>query len=309
MIRGESKVEGCYRLTVMKGGKVTKQTEWFKNLITTQGLNYMGTNSTWLTACQVGTSNTAPANSDTALGARVAGTTTLASATSSTVSGSSPYYIKILKTFGFAEGVAEGVLAEVGVGTSTTGSTLFSRTLIVDGVGDPTTITVLADETLNVEYEFRLYAPLVDVTGTITLDSVSYATTVRALNVNTFGTSITGWGVAPTGTIASAVFGSGLTGFYVYDGAIAAITATLPTGTAHNATSLTAAPTYVADSFEEIREAVFGLDNGNFAGGIGAASFKFGWGMYQIGFIDKIPKTSSQILKLEFKHTWARYVP
>ena len=60
------------------GSEISRRTlaDWFPNIITDQGLDRMGDNNDWMSACQVGTGNTTPTALDTGLVARIAGTTT-----------------------------------------------------------------------------------------------------------------------------------------------------------------------------------------------------------------------------------------
>ena len=114
------------------------------------------------TSALSGTGNSTPVVSQTILdnqtGVSSSGIETYGSTTSS------PYYGYKIFTFRFNQGIAAGNISEIGVGWSgTTPLQLFSRTLIKDINGDPTTITVLADETLDVIYELRLYAPETDL--------------------------------------------------------------------------------------------------------------------------------------------------
>lgn len=72
----------------------------------------------------------------------------------------------------FNQGDVVGNVSEVGVALSsfpTSSTPLLSRALVVDVNGDPTTITVLADEYLEVEYELYLNASA-SSSGTLTQD-------------------------------------------------------------------------------------------------------------------------------------------
>ena len=129
--------------------------DWFPNLILNGGLDRMGANPDYLSWCQVGSGSTAPVAAQTALVNRIAGTSTQQNNVSG-AQASAPYYGWYRRTYRFAQGVAAGNLSEVGVGWATSGS-LFSRALILDGGGSPTTITVLSDEVLDVTYELRRY--------------------------------------------------------------------------------------------------------------------------------------------------------
>ena len=266
--------------------------DWFNNLITDNGLELYGSSSTYLQYCQVGTGSTTPANGDTALAARVAGTSTQ-QATSQGCQADAPYFTWRSRTYRFAEGVAAGNLAEVGMGAASTGN-LFSRALILDNMGDPTTITVLADEVLDVTYEFRVYPPTTDWTGTVTLDSVEYDVTGRASGV----TNLSYWGISSTGESNIASISA------AYNGAIGAITA-LPAGSSDNTTSVSTA-SYSAASLRRDATLTWGLNDGNLAGGITAVRAKFGVGTYQFGFDPAIPKDGTKVLQLTVRNSWTR---
>lgn len=134
-----TEVEGWFKFeAISEDGTRRVLADWFPNLITDQGLNQMGTLATWLNACQVGSGSTVPAVSDTQLVTRVAGTTTIQS-TVQGIQSTPPYYASRTRTYRFAAGVATGTLSEVGVGTTATVGNLYSRALILDGAGNPTT--------------------------------------------------------------------------------------------------------------------------------------------------------------------------
>lgn len=301
-------VAGLYRVQVRRpDNSVRVDTGWFNNLITDQGIEYLGATAGYLAACQVGTGNSAPNVADTGLATYLAGSSTIHS-TSLAAQGSSPYYVARTNTYRFAAGVATGNISEVGIGTATTGSVLFSRALILDGGGSPTTITVLADEVLDVTYQLRVYPPTGDVTPAVT-DSgpagTEHTFTVRAARVTTATDNGNGWGISQTGSIPGGNPGSGST--RAYNGAIGAITGS-PAGTSDSATSTTVS-TYVAASDEIFQTSTFGLDDGNLSGGITALEWTFGrgaGGCWQAGVSPAIPKTASETLSITTKVTWSR---
>lgn len=306
MIGFHQQLTGRFKIESVKlddGGNEIKGTRrelapWFQNMILDQGLDKYGTTSTWFDYCHVGSGSTAPSAGQTALVTFVAGTGNLVGSPTNVAAGSAPYYLAATRVFRFNAGTATGNLTEVGIGSASSTGNLFSRALILDGGGSPTTITVLADETLDVTYEFRCYAPPSDVTGTITLDSVSYDWTLRACNVTTTQPDY-GW-VAPDDA------GLGGSGYDIRTGAIGAITAS-PGGTTlvpPNPTGSNAS--YSAGTFYRDLTVTVGLSAGNHASGIGSLRFKAGIGTYQVGFVPNIPKTSSQTLTLTFRHSWAR---
>lgn len=161
-----------------------------KNLITNYGLNIVGT-AGFSAACYVGTGNTPPANTDTTLVAVRNYTTTVQTAGAVVARGGDPeYWAQYAITYRFAAGVASGNLTEVGVGRNTTTTPLVynlsSRALIVDGSGNPITLTVLDDEVLDVTYSMRFY-PYVgaDVVQNVVLSGTTYVFTTRSANLLT----------------------------------------------------------------------------------------------------------------------------
>lgn len=274
---------------------------WQKNLILDQGLNTMATSASYLTACQVGTGSTAPAVGQTALVTRIAGTTTKPSNVTS-VSGGAPYYVAQTVTYSFAQGVATGNLSEVGFGTATTGTTLFSRALIKDAMGNPTTLTVLSDESLEVTYEFRYYAPPSDVTGTIVATGNiggTYDYILRPANVSTLSGSV-GW-TLPSGQTLS---GTNSSGYRALNGDIGPITG-LPSGTGGDMSN-PASASYTSGSFVLDRIITATAAQANLSGGVRSMQLKLGVGMYQIQFDPPIPKTSVDVIQLTLRLSWAR---
>lgn len=266
--------------------------DWFDNLITDNGLDLFGNSSAYLQYCQVGTGSATPANGNTALAALVASTDVM-QATSFGAQSSAPYFCWRQKTFRFAEGDAAGNLAEVGISPSASGN-LFSRALILDNMGSPTTITVLSDEVLDVTYELRVYPPEDDFEGTITLDSVDYYVVGRAAGVN----SSSYWSVGNLGTANVATFSS------AYNGAISAVTG-IPSGSNSDDTSRTTA-SYSAASLFRDATLNWALNDGNLAGGITALLTRFGVGSYQFSFDPAIPKDNTKVLALTVRNSWAR---
>lgn len=157
-----AKLAGEYTITRRKGtGEIVETLGPFKNLITNVGLDSLGVesgnNSAGVYSCFVGTSNTPPSTSDTTMGTRVATSNT--PTITYNITRSPDYKVNVSYLYRFNQGDAAGNLTEVGVGKASSsgrpGGTfllLFSRALIVDSGGNPTTITVLSDEFLDVTY-------------------------------------------------------------------------------------------------------------------------------------------------------------
>ena len=174
-------VYGEYQLTRRKADtlEVVHQSQIFPNLITDLGLDRIGIGGSISTGCYVGTSSTPPDVTDTQLGALLASTTTILSETP--LAPTSPNWQPGRSfTYRFGRGVAAGNLTEIGVGWGST--TLFSRALIVDGGGTPTTFVVLSDEVLDVSYTVRCVFPLTDSTYDVTIAGIDHTVTARLAN-------------------------------------------------------------------------------------------------------------------------------
>ena len=293
---------GFFKLEAIRpDGRVRPLTGWFPNLITDVGLNRIGTNS-YLIACHVGTNNTAPSDSDTGLAGYLAGTTTKQSDSEGARS-SAPYYGWKRITYRFAAGVAAGNIAEVGIASAAAnaGSVNFSRALVLDELGDPTTVTVLSDEVLDVTYEIRLYPPLDDVTGTITVTgSGDHDYTLRASNV----TSNIAWGGVLGGRASFSPYGT--VHLSVYNGTIGAITSS-PSGTSASVPATN--NSYSNNSLTLTGFGTFGLNAANLSGGISAVRYVTSLGAYQYSLDPIISKTDTKTLVLTNRISWGRYTP
>ena len=277
----------------------------FDNIITNQGLNELGTRTIKGTSsvtyyCHVGSGNTAAAATDTGLQTFVASTNTYQSESTTAQVSASPYYISYAVTHRFGQGAAAGNLQEVGMGWAATGTVLFSRALILDGVGAPTSITVLSDEYLDVTYEFRIYPPMGDATGTATIGGVSYDYIARACIVNNI--TNTGWYVNRTGTGLS-------TTSTVYDGNIGTVLQD-PSGSTSISNS-GSSPSYSNNSLQGSSISTFGLNEGNLAGGVRSLKQFIGFGVWQIQFNATvggatIPKDATKTMSFTITHSWAR---
>jgi len=155
----KNEAEGLFRIQKHgSDGKLILDTGWFNNLILDQGIAHLMANGNYGVSSynfiKLGSGNSVPNPGQTNLDNQVISSPGLA------VSGTSGYnadegYQWRRYTHQFGQGVAAGNHSEIGAGWGTTASSLFSRSLIVDGQGNPTTITVLENEFLTVSYEFR----------------------------------------------------------------------------------------------------------------------------------------------------------
>lgn len=286
---------GRFRLVVRKADTLepVQDTGWMNNLILNAGLNRMG-DSTYGNYCQVGAGNIAPNVDQTQLSAHIAGTNSTTGNSNGRQS-SAPYFGWARRTYRFGAGAAAGTLAEVGIGWGGDGATLFSRALIVDTSGVPTTVTVLSDEVLDVTYELRTYPDLVDKAFTTNISGVEHSCILRAGAV----TSDSNW--SPT-------FGAVVHSSWprVFNGSIGPITGS-PNGTNTHTTNRNNQP-YVEDSFELVMGSSWSLTQGNVAGGISAFAFPANnCGYWQVSFDPPIDKDSTKTMTLVYKVMWGRY--
>lgn len=293
---------------------------WFKNLITDLGMDYLGNapSSRYnLTYCRLGTGNAAAANGDQSLYAQVAATSTAGLGAASGLSVAGDYvYNRVSRRF--AAGTASGVnLAEVGMSYTNTGNTLFSRSLLKDGSGNPTTISLQPDEVLDVVYELRVYLPAQDIVVNTTIDGVATTVTIRR-STNT--TQVNWWAQALGYTFIPYSRGDeqgylGFTGYDAYENSIAAATGW---GGGNNTTeAVRTLLAYVAGSYTTKVKLDFGLTVGNYPTGIGFITcgtvglfgdsrFNCSYGPFGYIINPKMNKTSARTATVTLGLTWAR---
>lgn len=269
--------------------------DWFDNMIVDQGLNRIGQGGAPFNSCMVGTSATVAGAAQTALLARVATTTDLQSYLDGVnIPGGYAYR---RSTFRFAAGAAAGNLSEVGVGYNTTD--VFSRALIADGNGSPTTITVLSDEFLDVTYEFRIYWPVADVTGTVSISGSSYSTTLRPAMISNWSSVFTflmanGSNVNPASLGGLRAYGAGALGDNTVN----------PGGTDLGAATSVVIGAYSNNSYARTYTVTWGLSP--VTASISNFTCYTVMGLFKGSFSPAIPKTASNVFSLDFRVTWSR---
>lgn len=316
MINGSTNISlgGKYKLTIGKAGQSPRiETPWFDNLITNQGLDHIGsppvynTSSGWPylnTHCTVGTGTTTPAFTDTQLEATLAfhpstAGSNIEGGTVSYIAGPPAYY-RCIWTYTFATGAAAGNITEVGVGGMLNGDVavrLFSRALIVDGAGNPTTITVLADEILTVTYELRMYLDTTDNAYSFIVNGITYSGTVRRAEIAT----------APQMYLANYQFNNNAY-MIVYNGAIGPITGS-PTGSGAGGVGgqTTTSAAYVTGSHYTDFTSAFDFTQGNVTGQISAIKIISNHGAFQFSVSPVLPKDSTHKMNLNWRYSWSRY--
>jgi hypothetical protein len=290
-----------------------------ENVITNTGLDHIGNRANYSQYCHVGTGNAAESASDTALDTFLASVSAGFIEHTRWAQASPPYYGASQQRWRFAANFGGGNvnISEVGCSNQLATGNLFSRALVKDGGGSPTVVPVLSTEYLDVFYTLRIYPDHVNYTtgalddgaGSITIGGVSYAYTIRCMevdNVSYWGRNIFSgcsfWSlpnnfidlwVAPAGVALGAVTGT-MTG--------ATITSVSLGGTGGFQTY----GTYVNSTYTQTLNYGFGLENGNISGGIRGIMIPSNIGSYQILLAASIPKDVTKLMTWVQRHTWNR---
>jgi hypothetical protein len=186
------------------------------------------------------------------------------------------------------------------------GATMFSRQLLKDGTGTPTTITKTATDQLWITYEIRLYPPTVDVNSVVTISAVNYDVTTRPMQVN--GASAWGafiWAGLTTQRAQTKESNVLLSRTAVSDFA----------GGSQDQSTITDTP-YVSGNYYIETQTVWDITTANWPSGIGCIAHFYGsnsgfstsYQMFQHAFVTtKIPKTNTKKLTLFLRRSWGRY--
>lgn len=321
MFEIKTKVGARFKLIKRKvnsaGDEITiDETSWINNVVLDQGLNALSTtNSNLLAYLSVGTGNSPPDVSQTSLDNVLAVTNTSSPTQPQNSYNFSeiPFYVAARKSFRFNAGVAVGNISELGL-TSSSGSNglLFNRALVRDSNGNPTTITVLADEILDVIVEVRVYLPETISGSFDLLDKIgNVIKTVNYIGKPFLGTTNPASLTFQLERLQGARIFSNLT---VFSGTLNTGYTTNPSGTI--ATTTTGNSTE-SNNYPTARSLVYKckllVDSHNFEHK--SLSFKIRYLLsntgllgFQVEFDTTIPKTSSETLQYSLGFSWDRYV-
>lgn len=306
-------VEGYYTLRARRrSGRVTREHTFkadrevgpFHNLVTTLGMNRLGSESAQNTyaRCHVGTGTAAPDITDVQLANFLASVQNNNGVVTNGNSGTSPYYGWRRFVWTSAIGaLGNSILTEIGISGQQANGLLFSRELIRDSIGNPTSFPIADDEQLEVTYELRFYVPLVDATGQITIGSQTHDVTTRARKA----TSVD-WCPATGGT--NNFTNSGVvtvTNAELYTVGIGPITSSEPSGSARNGKANSAATAaYTDGDFYRDHSQTYGPERG--VGSNMSCTFSTSSSAFQTEFDPPIAKTDTQTLILHHRVSWAR---
>ena len=291
---------------------VRLDTGFFPNVITNLGLDALGNNHNLFNYCAVGGGNSTPLHTNTKLDNFLA--------VGSQISSESKYdydpvrdteFYKCSKTVGYRfTGLDNKNISEVGLVIDYRPElhSALTRTLIKNSAGEPTVITVLSGEILELQYRLWQVFDLKDKDQVVTamIDGVEVPVNVKIRLAGVGGTNINnGWsydsivgrGVMYSGSLQ---FGTGEIGGIT--GKNSGITSLSPGATSWEAyqPSTYKRKFYVNAS---ITDAVHPIRSFLFFTGLGAYQGRF-------GTVDgdlPIDKTKQDILQLGFEMSWGRY--
>lgn len=312
MISINGKLKGIFSIEVIRGNGLIENYQ-APNLVLDSGIaiataNALGiTSDSLLTNCVVGTGATPPAVTDTGLVAQLAVSPSgvRQSGTYSYNSGTDELSAVTVMQYAFTLGAVVGNISEIGI-RPISQTNLFSRALIVDGGGSPTTITVTASDQLIVNYT---------LTGTISR-TVNYTMDLSGSPVNMILKHV-GVGSAGRAMIfnfclsslktQSSVLNSGVFVFPDWDGS-----ATLDGGAIF--TSSVVAAQNPASGFK--RRVRIPSTEGNISGGFNwlrisdssVSSGNFNDPAWFINYDTNIPKTNLDVYELEVITTFSNVV-
>jgi len=294
----------------------------FPNLITDAGLDALGQDigvdgriDNLISRMAVGTGSAVPAASDTSLVSEVARTSDPASIGNGLSSGPSFDYWEYEVSFQFDQGEANANLTELGVLNDDLAGVLWSRQLLQDAGGSPTTITKTSDDILQIAYALRVYPDKTVRQSNLTIDGTSTTLDRQPQQID----SAAEWGRGGSPTDRGILYQFGLWGgtdIRVYEdntppGDFISEGPASP-NTKEDVGSSYAFAAYSAGTFQRDLDVSVGVGEGNFASGLGAATGRiydiFGQGLPFITFFSpKIPKTDTDELTFQIRYSWGRH--
>lgn len=295
-------------------GRLTKLRS-FDNLITNNGLirycqPYSSNTFLRVQVC-VGKGTAAPQPTDTSLADYFASSSNSDEMKGKLVAPEAPDWISSSRvTLRFNAGTFNGdVITEIGICQSDNRNNLWCRALILDDYGDPSSITILANEYLDVTYTLNYHPILTDTPFQFVMNGTTYSCVARPAFINDQAFSSTGSNLFAPSTIIDAVYNiqtlGEITGEPVYS-----------TGGKQTVSSQEASyKGYSTESpFSYTCTYTLPLTLGNFSnGGIGAmllrGAYNYGIiGYTQISITPKIPKDPNTEMTFTLSRTVSRWL-
>ena len=316
-------IAGEFRCVVKRADGSTKiDTGYQKNLILNQGLDFFGggNGANMMSFCVIGSGNSQPIYTQNKLDTAITGAYGADFSTKydyDAARDGNLYKTNKVCNYSFI-GLNNVNISELGLASTYNNTTTYflcTRALIKDSQGNPTTITVLSGEVLEIYYKLWIVYDVTNKTDTLNLldgvgGSTAYNYIARLAGVG--GANIGGSAKYGNGTVGQALSeGAGSNSHSVYNGEIGTITGA-PTGTASETitSSSVSTATYISGSYK--RQITWSLraSQANFA--IRSAIFYTKMGFWQIRFgsvanDSPITKTNTQTLSIPIEFSWGRY--
>lgn len=295
-------VAGQFQVELTRADGRCERSGWFDNRVLDNGLDLIGQSAAFTGFLSVGSGNTPVSDGQTALSAHVA---TASLGRDSVTREAGTWTVTVVYKATFAQGAVVGNITEVGVGAGATGANLFSRALLTDSQGAPTTIAVLATDVLTVYYRLLIRVPDQPRSGQFVLDGQQHQWTGSACDFNDRWANLE--------IHAAPLSLQGLTGGRAV--ANPAETATVGGATAtyragHGGNGVSQALAYVPGSHQRELRFTVGTESWNFgSGGVAGVVLHgegFGGYSFQYRFTPAVAKDNTQELSLGFTLQWGR---
>lgn len=296
-------------------GKLTKRRS-FPNLITNQGLIGMcstqGADAKWI-YCRVcvGNGTAVPNVDDTTLSNYLAASSTQFDywGAGYTAPVAPDWVSSVSATARFNAGMFDGTtITEIGITNGESSHPVFSRALILDDYGNPTSLTILSNEYFDVTYTLKYHPKLTDTEFQFSMNGVTYDCVARAAHVNNMAINqyqpLRKFGFCMVSVYNTQTLGD-ITGEPIYQSG----------GIATGAQNYSFVPYESSEPYTYKCTNAFGLSVGNFDGGIGAALIK-NIGIEnnkgiapqtQVSFNPKLPKDANTEMTFTLSRTVSRW--
>lgn len=317
---------GEFRVVVKRAdGSVKTDTGYQKNLILNQGLDFFGggNGSNMMAYCVIGSGNSTPNYTQNKLDTAVLGVSGTTSSTKydyNAATDGNLYKTNKVRKYSFT-GLNNVNVSELGLASTYSNATTYylcTRALIKDSQGNPTTITVLSGEILEIYYKLWSVYDTTDKTSQINVldavgGSVPYNYIVRLANVGTID-SLTNSPMADwTGLSADFDFSYHNYILSLSNNNLGSINS-VPSGGTDIATSngcSISQSVYKNGDYKKILTVTFETSTGNDKA-IRSLYLRTKMGFWQIRFgsvadDSPITKTSTQTLTIPVEFSWGRY--
>lgn len=308
-------IHGEFRAVVKKhNGQIKSDTGFQKNLITDNGLDFFGRTPSggFASACAVGSGNSAPATTQTQLDSIVEVKPRVSSTQSKGFQDNPENLYIMSETTRFTfEGLNNANISELGLVSSSSTKAAYSlhtRALIKDSGGNPTTISILSGETLDIYYKVYKVVDVTDKTYVVNLgdgagNDTPYNVVVRPALVGVTNQWENYWEV--TGAASANIVPT-----WVYTGDLVSFKSEPSVGGDRNSDASTSISPYVTGSHKIKLNVSIPLKNFDLS--IRTFYVKSGFFRFQARYGSvandtPIVKTSKDKLNLAFEFSWGRY--